>query len=92
MGWTYQAPARYLEKIKKIAEKYSRGRILLTLEGGYEVDKQAIAVYNCLQVLNNRINNLMEEKPRTSEDDILNYIKIKDVLELLSIMTTAFLH
>ena len=74
MGWTYQAPARYLEKIKKIAEKYSKGRILLTLEGGYEVDKQAIAVYNCLQVLNNRINDLIEEKPRYSEDDILNYI------------------
>jgi acetoin utilization deacetylase AcuC-like enzyme len=88
MGWTYQAPARYLEKIKKIAEMYSKGRIMLTLEGGYEVDKQAIAVYNCLQVLNDRTNNLIEEKPRHSEDDILNYInsslfpKLKNKLKI----------
>jgi acetoin utilization deacetylase AcuC-like enzyme len=28
----------------KVAEMYSKGRIMLTLEGGYEVDKQAIGV------------------------------------------------
>lgn len=73
MGWTYQGPANYLKKIKEIAEKYAKDRILITLEGGYEIDKQAKAVYNCLQVLNSS-NKLIEEKPRTSDKDVLNYI------------------
>ncbi|MFX1236652.1 MAG: histone deacetylase, partial [Promethearchaeota archaeon] len=50
MGWTYQAPAMYLKLLKTIADKYSKGRILITLEGGYEAENQAIAIYNCLKV------------------------------------------
>ena len=65
MGWTYQAPANYLKKIKTIAEEFAQGRILITLEGGYEIDKQARAVYNCLKVLNND-DDLIEENPRES--------------------------
>ena len=76
MGWTYQAPANYLKKIKEVAKKYSNDRILITLEGGYEVDKQAIAVYNCLQVLNDS-DDLIEEKERKSDSDLLNYINSK---------------
>lgn len=76
MGWTYQAPANYLKKIKTIASKYSNNRILITLEGGYEIDKQAIAVYNCLKVLNDE-EDLIEEKERNSDDNSLNYIKNK---------------
>ena len=76
MGWTYQAPANYLKKIKEIAKKYSNDRILITLEGGYEVDKQAKAVYNCLQVLNDS-DDLIEEKERTSGSDLLNYVNNK---------------
>ena len=52
MGWTIQGPANYLKKIKEIAQKYANDRILITLEGGYEIHKQAKAVYNCLNVLN----------------------------------------
>jgi len=74
MGWTYQAPAKYLDKIKEIAKKYAKDRILITLEGGYEVDKQAIAVYNCLQILNDNDNDLIEENARTSNIEILNYV------------------
>jgi len=86
MGWTYQGPANYLKKIKEIAKKYASDRILITLEGGYEIDKQAKAVYNCLQVLNNN-NHLIEEKSRESDNDVLNYVnnkvipKIKDSLK-----------
>ncbi len=76
MGWTYQAPANYLKKIKTIANKYANDRILITLEGGYEVDKQARAVYNCLKVLNDD-KDLIEEKERTSGKDLLNYINNK---------------
>ena len=76
MGWTYQAPANYLKKIKTIASKYSNNRILITLEGGYEIDKQAIAVYNCLKVLNDE-EDLIEEKQRKSDDNSLNYINKK---------------
>jgi len=81
MGWTYQGPAKYLKKIKEIAEKYAKDRILITLEGGYEIDKQAKAVYNCLQVLNSS-NKLIEEKPRTSDNDVLNYVNSKVIPNL----------
>ncbi|TFG24836.1 MAG: histone deacetylase [Promethearchaeota archaeon] len=76
MGWTYQAPANYLKKIKTIAEEFAQGRILITLEGGYEIDKQARAVYNCLKVLNND-DDLIEENPIESGKDVLNYINDK---------------
>ncbi|MHA2287206.1 MAG: histone deacetylase family protein, partial [Promethearchaeota archaeon] len=32
MGWTYQGPANYLKKIKTIADQFSNGRLLITLE------------------------------------------------------------
>ena len=76
MGWTYQAPANYLKLIKTIADKYSKGRILITLEGGYEVDKQAIAIYNCLKVLNEEEELILEEE-RKSEKELLNYMTSK---------------
>jgi len=81
MGWTYQGPANYLKKIKEIAKKYAKDRILITLEGGYEIDKQAKAVYNCLQVLNNN-NQLVEEKSRESDNDVLNYVNNKVIPNL----------
>jgi acetoin utilization deacetylase AcuC-like enzyme len=81
MGWTYQGPANYLKKIKEIAEKYAKDRILITLEGGYEIDKQAKAVYNCLQVLNSS-DKLIEEKPRTSDNNVLNYVNNKVIPKL----------
>lgn len=82
MGWTYQGPANYLKLIKKIAKKYANNRILITLEGGYEVDKQAKAVYNCLKVLNNEDDNLIEEKPRSSQQELLDYIDNKLMPEI----------
>ncbi|MHA1292245.1 MAG: histone deacetylase family protein [Promethearchaeota archaeon] len=86
MGWTFQAPANYLKLIKEIANNFSNGRILITLEGGYEIDKQAKAVYNCLKVLNNEDNDLIEEKPRKSEKDLLNYINNKLIPNLKNIL------
>ena len=74
MGWTYQGPANYLKKIKTIADEYANGRILITLEGGYELDKQAKAVYNCIQVLNDNEDKMVTEKPRISDKEVLNYV------------------
>jgi len=73
LNWTYQAPANYLKKIKTIAQKYANNRILLTLEGGYELDKQARAVYNCLKVLNDEEDSLIQEESRLSRSELLNY-------------------
>ena len=73
MNWTYQAPANYLKKIKTIAQKYANNRILITLEGGYELDKQARAVYNCLKVLNDEDESLIQEQPRKSRSELSNY-------------------
>ena len=81
MGWTYQGPANYLKEIKEIAKKYAKDRILITLEGGYEIDKQAKAVYNCLQVLNNK-NHLIQEPSRESDNDVLNYVNNKVIPNL----------
>ncbi|MEJ2249048.1 MAG: histone deacetylase [Candidatus Lokiarchaeota archaeon] len=77
MGWTYQAPANYLNKIKNLSEELCSGNILITLEGGYEIDKQAKAVYNCLRVLNNEEDMMIREDKRESDKDILNYVNGK---------------
>ncbi|MGV9199795.1 MAG: histone deacetylase family protein [Promethearchaeia archaeon] len=76
MGWTYQAPANYLKLIKGLAQEYAKERIQITLEGGYEIDKQARAVYNCLKVLNDE-EDLITEKPRTSDPELLKYLDNK---------------
>jgi acetoin utilization deacetylase AcuC-like enzyme len=73
MNWTYQAPAEYLIKIKKLAKNYAKNRILITLEGGYEVDKQARAVYNCLKVLNDEDDKLIREESKSSPPKIQDY-------------------
>ncbi|MBY8989439.1 MAG: histone deacetylase [Candidatus Lokiarchaeota archaeon] len=73
MNWTYHAPAKYLAMIKTIAHKYANDRILITLEGGYAVDKQARAVYNCLKVLNNEDDKLLMEEMRSSRTELLEY-------------------
>ena len=77
MGWTLQGPASFLKKIKKIARNFAEDRILITLEGGYEIEKQARAVYNCLRVLNDEEGNLILEKIRTSEPLLLDYVNTK---------------
>ncbi|MFX1361606.1 MAG: histone deacetylase [Promethearchaeota archaeon] len=87
MGWTYQAPANYLKKIKTIAEEFAHDRILITLEGGYEVDKQAKAVYNCLQVLNDKYDQLIEEKPKKSDKELLDYMNNKLIPKLKEILS-----
>ncbi len=77
LNWTYQAPAEYLQKIKTIANKYANERILITLEGGYELDKQSRAVYNCLRVLNDEDDNLIKEESRSSGSKLLDYFNNK---------------
>jgi len=73
MGWTFQGPASYLKRIKTIAEEFAKNQILITLEGGYEIDKQAKAIFNCLKVLNDEYDDLIEEKPRASDKELMNY-------------------
>ena len=77
MNWTYQTPAKYLEKIKTIANKFANDRILITLEGGYQLDMQARAVYNCLKVLNDEYNNIILEESRSSRPVLLDYFNNK---------------
>ena len=77
LNWTYQAPANYLNKIKTIAHKYANDRILITLEGGYNLDKQARAVYNCLKVLNDEDGKVLQEESRSSRLELLDYFNDK---------------
>jgi acetoin utilization deacetylase AcuC-like enzyme len=86
MGWTYQGPANYLKRLKELADKFADGRIQITLEGGYEIDKQAIAVYNCLQVLNDHEENMIIEKERDSDDQVLNYVNTKLIPKLKEVL------
>ena len=86
MGWTYQGPANYLKRIKKLADKFAESRIQITLEGGYEIDKQAIAVYNCLQVLNDHEENMISEKDRDSDGQVLNYVNTKLIPKLKEVL------
>ena len=87
MGWTYQAPANYLKKIKTIAKEFASNRILITLEGGCDIDKQAKAVYICLQVLNNNYDQLIEEKSKKSDKELLDYMNNKLIPKLKEILS-----
>jgi len=87
MGWTLQASANYLKEIKNIAEKFANNRILITLEGGYEFDKQAKAVHNCLRVLNNEEDKMIQEKRRNSKKEVLDYINNKLIPKLKEYLT-----
>ncbi|MBD3212346.1 MAG: histone deacetylase [Candidatus Lokiarchaeota archaeon] len=90
MGWTIQGPANYLNKIKNLAEKMANGRISITLEGGYEVDKQAKAVHNCLRVLNDEYDKIIEEKSRKSDKELLNYINEKLIPNIKDNLSTKW--
>jgi acetoin utilization deacetylase AcuC-like enzyme len=90
MGWTIQGPANYLKKIKNLAENVANGRISITLEGGYEVNKQAKAVHNCLRVLNNEYDKIIEEKPRKSDKELLNYINEKLIPNIKDNLSTTW--
>jgi acetoin utilization deacetylase AcuC-like enzyme len=90
MGWTIQGPANYLNKIKNLAEKVANGRISITLEGGYEVDKQAKAVHNCLRVLNDEYDKIIEEKSRKSDKELLNYINEKLIPNIKDNLSTTW--
>jgi len=81
MGWTIQGPANILKLIKPIAEKYANGKILITLEGGYQTDKQAQSIYNVLKVLNNE-SDLITENERKSDKKILEYTKEKLIIQI----------
>lgn len=72
MGWTIQGPANLTKLIKSLADDYANGKILITLEGGYELDKQAQAIYNVLKVLNSE-TDLISEDERKSDEKILEY-------------------
>ncbi|MFX1324200.1 MAG: histone deacetylase [Promethearchaeota archaeon] len=77
MNWTLQATANYLSKIKSIAQKFASNRILITLEGGYSIEKQAHAVYNCLRVLNDEDEKIITEETRKSRAELLDYFNIR---------------
>ncbi len=81
MGWTIQGPANVLKLIKPIAEEYASGRILITLEGGYEKNKQSRAIYNVLKVLNNE-SVLITENERKSDKKILEYTTEKLIKQI----------
>jgi acetoin utilization deacetylase AcuC-like enzyme len=66
-----------LKKINELAKKFAKERTLITLEGGYEVDKQAKAVYNCLRIFNDQEEKLIKENPQDSSADLLNHINSK---------------
>ncbi len=86
MGWTIQGPANLTKLIKSLADDYANGKILITLEGGYELDKQAQAIYNVLKVLNSE-TDLISEDERKSDEKILEYTQerlIKQIKNNLS--------
>jgi acetoin utilization deacetylase AcuC-like enzyme len=64
-----------LEKIKTVADATAKGRILVTLEGGYELKAISRSIVNCMQVLaGDKFTERDENAPKT-DPEILNYTR-----------------
>ena len=75
LAWSVQWYGEMLEKIKRVAETTARGRILITLEGGYELKAISRSILNCLQVLAGEKFTEREENAPNTDQDILNYTR-----------------
>ena len=52
-----------------------------------EIAREALAVYNCLQVLNDNYDQLIEEKPKKSDKELLDYMNNKLIPKLKEILS-----
>ena len=51
LGYTSQGYGKIIEKVLPVAEEYAKGRISLTLEGGYNLGAQSNSIVNVLSIL-----------------------------------------
>ncbi len=75
LAFSVQWYGEMLEKIKKVADKTAKGRILVTLEGGYELKAISRSIVNGLQVLAGDKCTERDENAPNTEADILNYTR-----------------
>ncbi len=75
LAWSVQWYGEMLEKIKKVADKTAKGRILITLEGGYELKAISRSIVNCLEVLAGDKCTERDENAPNTDPEILNYTR-----------------
>ncbi len=51
LGYTSQGYGKIIEKVLPIAEEYAKGRMSLTLEGGYNLGAQSNSIVNVMSIL-----------------------------------------
>jgi acetoin utilization deacetylase AcuC-like enzyme len=51
LGYTSQGYGKIIEKVLPLAEEYAKGRMSLTLEGGYNLEAQSNSIANVLSIL-----------------------------------------
>ncbi|HMF33159.1 MAG TPA: histone deacetylase [Candidatus Lokiarchaeia archaeon] len=73
LGWSSQWFGEMLGKIKDVADKICQGRLLVTLEGGYELKAISRSIVNCLEVLaGDDCTEIDENNPKT-DPEIMEY-------------------
>jgi acetoin utilization deacetylase AcuC-like enzyme len=75
LGYTSQGYAKILQKIIPIAEEYAKGRMSLTLEGGYNLEAQSNSIVNVMSVLSGGI--IINEDDEFEDQRCLEYTENK---------------
>lgn len=82
LGWTVEGYGQFVQDLKKWADELCEGRLLLTLEGGYELKAISRACLNIMLALNGQelqeFDHLEEEPAKITEytrDQVVNALK-----------------
>ncbi|OLS14476.1 MAG: histone deacetylase superfamily protein [Promethearchaeota archaeon CR_4] len=75
LGWSVQWYGEMLQKLKVVADKIAQGRILVTLEGGYELKAISSSIVNCLQALGGDPCTEKNDNAPKTDPDILGYTR-----------------
>ncbi|MHA1111467.1 MAG: histone deacetylase family protein [Promethearchaeota archaeon] len=67
LGYTSQGYANIVEKILPVANEYAKGRISLTLEGGYNLEAQSNSIVNVISKLSGEGIIFEEDEQESSE-------------------------
>jgi len=85
LGYTSQGYGKIMQKILPVADEYAKGRISLTLEGGYNLEAQSNSILNVLSILSG--SEMIIEDDEQSNSRCVEYTEnklvpyLKDLLQ-----------
>ncbi len=88
LGWTVQGYGEFAKDLKRWADELCNGRLLLTLEGGYELKAISRACLNVFLALNGQ--ELKEKDSQTEDERVYEYTETKLVPAIRDIFSKYY--